>query len=400
MSRYSKMRRFGAALALLAGWATGGAVAEEAPVASALSYGVHAERVRLMMDVTPTPAFAAFLVTNPDRLIIDFSALDWQIDPETEISVPYIGGVRFGLFRQDRPRLVLDLTQPVGIERIFTQPPRGTEPGRLVADLSPISREAFDARAGWPEQARWQGTPPEPPRVGDGEILVAIDPGHGGVDPGATHGKLREKTVVLRFAKALAAELDARPGYRAYLTREKDVFVPLAERVARAHGAGAHLMISIHADSLAEGRANGISAYTLSEKGSDAAARALAARENRADVIAGADLGGESDNLTRLLVELAQRGTQDESAKLAVEVIGALRGKAKLLRTRPIRQAGFRVLKAPDIPSILLEIGFLDSATDRRRLTDPEWRAKIAGLIADGIAGWRAQASPGFVTPR
>ena len=159
-------------------------------------------------------------------------------------------------------------------------------------------------------------------------------------------------------------------------------------------------MISVHADSLAAGRASGMAAYTLSERGTDQAAEALAARENRSDVLAGADLEGESDDLTRLLVELAQRGTKDESGKLARAILEASRGNLQLLRTRPLRQANFRVLKAPDIPSILLEIGFLDSAKDRKRLTDAVWRRKAVRHIVDGIADWRKVASPGFVTPR
>ena len=122
-------------------------MAQEVPVVTGVRYGVHEDRVRLMLDVTPEPVFAAFLIADPDRLVVDFPALDWQVDPETEISAPYIGAIRHGLFRRDRARLVLELTQPVGIERIFSQPPRGTEPGRLVIDLSPISREAFDARS-------------------------------------------------------------------------------------------------------------------------------------------------------------------------------------------------------------------------------------------------------------
>ena len=296
---------------------------------------------------------------------------------------------------------MIDLSQPVGVERAFTKPPRGAEPGRLVIDMAPLDRVAFDARAGWPEQARWRGDAPPPgPAPGLGDIVIALDPGHGGVDPGAKAKGLTEKQIVLDFAMELSAELDARPGFVAYLTRDADVFVPLAERVARAHRAGANAMISIHADSVMQGRASGVSAYTLSEKGTDDAAEALAARENRADVLAGADLGGESDQLTRLLVELAQRGTQDESGKLAVALLGALGAEVDLLRTRPLRQAGFRVLKAPDIPSVLLELGFLDNPKDRKRLTDPAWRSRVVRAVADGLAEWRRTASPGFLTPR
>lgn len=370
------------------------------PEVRSVRYGLHEDRMRLILEVSASPVFAAFTIADPDRLVIDFPALDWVVPPEQTEGIPYISAIRHGLFRRDRARLVMELTEPVVVDRIFVQPQHGMELGRLVIDLSPTAREVFDERAGWPEQARWADDAPPAPEPTTGEIVVAIDPGHGGVDPGASVGRYIEKHLVLRFARALAEELEARPGYRAYLVRDKDVFVPLHERVARAHAAGANLMLSIHADSLLEGRASGMSAYTLSSRGSDAAAAALAERENRADILAGADLEGESDDLTRLLVELAQRGTQDESAKLAKAIIGALSGNVQLLRTRPLRQANFRVLKAPDIPSILLELGFLDSARDRERLTDPDWRARTARLVANGIASWRKEASPGFLTPR
>jgi N-acetylmuramoyl-L-alanine amidase len=374
--------------------------AQDVPTITGIDYGVHQNRVRLMFDVTPEPVFASFTLNEPDRLVIDFPALQWDMAEDLPSDIPYVGPVRYGLFRPDRARMVIELTKPVEVERIFTQPGHGSEPGRLVVDISPTDRISFDQRAGAPEQARWHGEMPALPEAGEGEIIVAIDPGHGGVDPGASYGRMTEKKVVLAFSKQLAAEIDATAGLRAYLTRETDVFVPLAERVARAHRAKAHIMISVHADSLAEGRASGFSAYTLSERATDRAAEALAARENRSDVFAGADLSGESDDLTRLLVELAQRGTKDESGKLATSVLGALKGNFQLLRTRPWRQANFRVLKAPDIPSILLEIGFLNSAKDRKRLADPEWRAKAVALIVDGIADWRKKASPGFLTPR
>jgi len=392
----------GAAIALLIAFPAAGPAAADAPVpvVTGLGHGLHEGRLRLIFEVTPAPAHAVFTLKDPDRLVLDFPALDWQA-PAADHGIPYLGRIRFGLFRQDRARVVIELTEPLGVDRVFTQAPSGGEPGRLVIDLSPVSRAAYDARAGLPEQARWRGeAPPMPPEARKGDLIIALDPGHGGIDPGAQVDGLTEKTLVLDFARALAAELDARPGITAYLVRDADVFVPLAERVARAHRAGANVLISIHADMVAVGRASGMSVYTLSEKGTDDAAEALAARENRADVIAGADLGGESDELTRLLVELAQRGTMDESGKLAVAMIESLGDRVELLRTRPYRQANFRVLKAPDIPSVLLELGFLNSARDRKRLTDPAWRAKAARAVADGIDRWRATASPGFLLPR
>lgn len=388
------------AMAVLLIYAAAGSAKAQDPVRfSALSHGVYEDRLRLIFSTTPLPVFASFQLSDPDRLVIDVPSMVWEVDHEDTQDIPYIGAIRHGLFRRDRARIVLDLTEPVGVQRIFTRPPAGSEPGRLIIDLSPVSRAAFDERAGWPEKARWAGRLPGAASRAPGDIVVAIDPGHGGIDPGATFGKLTEKDVVLDFAVQLAREIDSRDGYQAYLVRTQDVFVPLHQRVARAHAAGAHLMLSLHADTLLKGNASGMSAYTLSEKGTDDAAIALAARENRSDVLAGADLEGESDDLTQLLVELAQRGTQVESLKLAEALVRALdEGEIELLRTRPLRQANFRVLKAPDIPSVLLEIGFMDSARDRKRLVDKEWRSRVAVQITDGIADWRREASPGFLS--
>ncbi|MEM7422600.1 MAG: N-acetylmuramoyl-L-alanine amidase [Pseudomonadota bacterium] len=367
-----------------------------------LSYGEHQGRVRLSFDVSPAPAYAAFTLAEPDRIVLDFPALRWAVEPEPDFGpIPYISSIRHGLFRRDRARMILALSEPVSIDRIFTEKARPDRPGRLVIDLSPAGRAAFDARAGTPERARWRDydAATRVPAEAD-DIIVAIDPGHGGIDPGAVAGAMIEKNIVLDFARKLAGVIDARDGFRAAMIRDDDSFVPLSERVARAKRAGAHLLISIHADTVAEGTASGMSAYTLSDEGSDEAAVALAERENRADIIAGADLGGETDNLTRLLVELAQRGTQAESIKLASAVIRKISDKVAVLRSRPLRRAAFRVLKSPDMPSILLELGFLNSKRDQKRLADPEWVAMATGAVADGIAAWRATASPGFTRRR
>lgn len=367
---------------------------------TALRHSPSGDGVRLILDVDPVPAFALFTVSHPDRLILDFPLIRWEIADGAAEAIPDITELRHGLFRHDRARLILTLARPLRVERAYTKPAQGSEPGRLVIDLAPTTREAFDAAAGIPENARWRGEVPPPPDTSPGEMVVALDPGHGGIDPGAGTEGLQEKSVVLAFARRLAEEIDAHPLMRAVLTRDRDEFVPLGERVARAHRAGANILISIHADSVEEGTANGVSIYTLSEKGTDQAAEALAERENRADVLAGADLFGESDDLTRLLIELAQRGTRDESSKLAHALMRSLDGEVKLLRSRPLRQANFRVLKAPDIPSVLLELGFLDSPRDRARLTDPAWRSRASRALVAGLDRWRAVASAGFVTPR
>ena len=350
--------------------------------------------------MTPVPGFTVFTISGPDRVVLDFPQIDWRIATDAADAIPQVDSLRYGLFRHDRARVILTLTEPMLVRRAFAKPPRGAEPGRLVIDLSPTTRERFDQAAGVPENARWSGAGPVPPEVAEGDVIIALDPGHGGIDPGASSGRLTEKKVVLAFAKLLAEEIDRQPGLRAYLVRDRDEFVPLSERVARAHAARANALISIHADSVEEGNAHGVSVYTLSERGTDLAAEAFAARENRSDVIAGADLGGESDDLTRLLVELAQRGTQDESGKLGAALIRALEREVDLLRSRPLRRANFRVLKAPDLPSVLLELGFLDSPRDQARLTDPEWRRRAAQGVVAGLVRWRAVASRGFVQSR
>ena len=242
--------------------AVGGAGAEpadmraEVPTVTGLSHVERRDGPTLVFDVSPAPAFAVFTLAGPDRLVVDFPALDWQVDRPPEI--PYVTAIRHGLFRPDRARVVVELSQPLGVRRAFAEPPRGSGPGRLVVELVHQTRAEFDARAGAPEGARWLGgEAPPAPAARPGEVVVAIDPGHGGIDPGARVGRLVEKALVLVFARLLAAEIEAREGFRAVLTREADVFVPLDERVARAHAAGAHLLISVHADVLEQGRARG-----------------------------------------------------------------------------------------------------------------------------------------------
>ncbi|MEM7742984.1 MAG: N-acetylmuramoyl-L-alanine amidase [Pseudomonadota bacterium] len=379
------------------------AVAADRNIASRItgvSHEMMGEKLRLVLKVSTAPAFTLFTLIGPDRLVIDMPSLVWEVTPEDLTGIPHIGTWRAGLFRPDRARIVIELARPLAVDRAFTEPSHGGKSARLVIDLEPVNSDVFEARSGAPEMARWHGTPPGTLTTRPGEIVIALDPGHGGVDPGASYKHVTEKAITLAFALQLAEELERRPGFRAFMTRDSDIFVPLAERVARAHRAGAHVLISIHADTVEVGAARGMSIYRLSEQATDAAAAALAERENRSDVLAGADLDGDGDDIARLLIELAQRGTKVESAKLAKAVFGALNGQVTMLRTRPMREANFRVLKAPDIPSILLELGFLNSEEDRQRLTDPQWRAEAALLVADGIASWRSVASPGFLGRR
>jgi len=233
-----------------------------------------------------------------------------------------------------------------------------------------------------------------------GEVVVAIDAGHGGVDPGASATGVAEKQITLEFARRLATHIDRVPGLRAFLIRADDSFLTLSQRIRRARDGGANLIVSLHADTTREGRAEGAHVYTLSRDGTNAAAIELAARENRADIIGGVALAGEPDDLAALLIDLAQRGTGDEAEKLAAAVLEAMAGSVTLLPTEPHRRANFRVLKAPEIPSILVELGYLSNAGDRRRMASGEWRDRMAAALARGIHRWTGIASPGFLEPR
>jgi N-acetylmuramoyl-L-alanine amidase len=233
-----------------------------------------------------------------------------------------------------------------------------------------------------------------------GEVVVAIDAGHGGIDPGASAEGLTEKWIVLNFARRLASHIDQIPDFRAFLIRDDDSFLTLSKRIRRAREGGANLIVSIHADTTFEGRAEGAHVYTLSREGTDEAAVELAERENRADVIGGIELAGEPDDLATLLVDLAQRGTGAEAEKLALSVLRSMAGSVILLPTQPHRKANFRVLKAPEIPSILVELGYLSNPHDRARMASDQWNERMAAALATGIQRWSAIASPGFLAPK
>jgi N-acetylmuramoyl-L-alanine amidase len=309
-----------------------------------------------------------------------------------------VGTLRHGLFRHDRGRIVLGLEEPVAVRRVETV--RGGEGAPGVAlTLAPTEPEGFALTAGWPPGARWE---PEAPRdrPETEDVVVLIDPGHGGIDPGASSHGLVEKTIVLDFGHRLRAHVDAVPGVTAVMTREDDRFVPLRARLAIAREVGANVLVSLHTDALASGEADGVSFYTLSRRGVDSAAEAFAERENRSDVIAGADLSGREDTLARVLIDLARRGTNAESIALARGMRGLLDGAVDLLDTRPHRFGNFYVLKAPDMPSVLVELGFLNSAADRERLTDPAWQETVAARLATAIERWVAEAPEGFLERR
>jgi N-acetylmuramoyl-L-alanine amidase len=234
-------------------------------------------------------------------------------------------------------------------------------------------------------------TAPPPPRDADGPLRVMIDPGHGGIDPGAEEGGLTEKALMLVLARELREALLRAGGFEVFLTRDTDMFVSLERRVALAHDAAADVFISLHADALTDARARGASVYTLSDSASDAASAALAERHDRADLLAGVDLSDSDDVVAGVLLDLARQETQPRAEALAQTLLEVFRGEGIPVLGRPLRHAGFSVLKAADIPSVLVEIGFLSSPRDRKNLNDPDWRAGMARGVRNGLRQWLAE---------
>jgi len=230
-------------------------------------------------------------------------------------------------------------------------------------------------------------------------LRVMIDPGHGGIDPGAEEGGLTEKTLMLVLARELREALLRKDGYEVFLTRDADAFVSLEARVARAHEVVADVFVSLHADALSDARARGASVYTLSDTASDAASAALAERHDRADLLSGVDLSDSDDVVADVLMDLARQETQPRAEALAGTLLEVFRARSIPVLGRPLRHAGFSVLKAADIPSVLVETGFLSDARDRRNLNDPEWRAGLVAALVAGLESWRAadQARAGLV---
>jgi N-acetylmuramoyl-L-alanine amidase len=333
-----------------------------------------------------------FTLDAPPRLVLDFSELDWSgLAPEA-LRAPGLGEISTGRFRPGWSRMVVALDAPLAIASAAMTT---TDGGAVVTlRLDPTDPESFAARAGAPPSALFalpepvRDLPPAMPRQrGDRPLRVMLDPGHGGIDPGAERAGLREADLMLTFARELADVL-RRSGMEVHLTREADAFVPLEARQSLARAAGADVFISLHADALAEGRARGATVYTLSESASDAASALLAERHDRADLLAGLDLSNHDDVVADVLMDLARLETQPRSERLADAIVAALGRSIGNLHKRPRGHAHFSVLKAPDIPSVLIELGFLSDPRDRERLADPSWRRRAAEAIGEALAEW------------
>ncbi len=357
------------------------------------------ERTRFIADLSKKVEVHAFALGNPYRVIIDARNVSFQmpagLGKETR---GLVTAYRYGLFAPGKSRIVIDVSGPFLIDKAFVLEPRDDQPARLVVDLVPTDEKTFLAKLqeSKPQDTSAGSAPPlpSPSPSPDAKLVVVLDPGHGGIDPGTKSAiGTTEKEVVLAFAKILKTKLEAGGRYEVHMTREDDTFLPLRERVAFAQKRGAGLFLSIHADYFPDKPeiARGATVYTLSEEASDQEAKDLATKENFSDVIAGVELPSDSDEvLANILIDLAQRETQNRSVVFARSIVGELAGKGSL-HTRRLRSAGFRVLKAPDVPSVLLELGFLSNPEDEKRLVSDPWRERMAGSVVKAIDGYFAK---------
>lgn len=377
------------------------ALAEDAPVVSRLDLAQSAlvaegrDRGRpRSMDLTlalsqPTP-YRVYFLDGPPRLVVDFRQVDFTgTDPAALTGRDLVPAIRWGRFRQGWSRMVVELPGPYALS--FTAQQQTPLGALLRLRIDPVKPEAFVTR-GNSLSALWDlpqpadiAAPPQP--RGDRALRVAIDPGHGGHDPGAQVGAISEAAVILGFARELTEALN-RAGIEVVPTRTDDSFVPLERRMTLARAGAADVFISLHADALPEGQAAGLSIYTWDPSADDRALRQLALRHDRDDLLAGVDLQGTDDEVAGVLMDLARSETQPRSESFAKFVVSELNGTAISMHPRPVRGAAFSVLKSPDIPSVLIELGFLTDPGDRANLFDPDWRARTAAAISSAVAKW------------
>ncbi len=398
----------------------GGAMAADAIVTD-VRIGQHVDKTRFVLELTSGLDFNFFMLDSPYRVVLDFGELDWKHTP-----VPPVAGLlkamRYGLYKPRQSRIVLEAHGPVAVNEAFYLAPGAAGTRRLVLDLVAVERSTFLAglniavsvSANGSGYARANGNgsvvstqqvpdtatvaPPSTEPIATSSIaamnpkkkpavvkrtkrIVAIDPGHGGADPGAIgRSGAYEKHITLAASRIFKEVLESSGRYTVVLTRDRDIFLPLRERVARGRNANAELFLSIHADSIKNRKISGASVYTLSEKASDKEAALLAEKENKADLIAGIDLSTESTEVTNILIDLAQRESMNQSAKFAGMLVKDLERSSKVL-SRAHRFAGFAVLKAPDVPSVLVELGFLSNTRDEKNLRSKAYLRNIGKAI-------------------
>ncbi|MBI1202852.1 MAG: AMIN domain-containing protein [Rhodopseudomonas sp.] len=377
------------------------------PAATAVRVGGDDKKTRFIMDLTDKIEVTAFALANPDRIVVDLPQVAFRLpDKVGEHGRGLVKAFRFGLIMQGGSRIVIDTKGPVAIDKAFVLAAEAGQPARLVLDLSATDRASFLRNIAIGTRpvrsAGIRNSEVTPKANGDTRPLIVIDPGHGGIDTGAraASGEL-EKDVVLKFSLTLRGLLERSGKYRVAMTRSDDTFIPLSERVRFGRSQGAALFVSIHADAIpkGEGQAEGATVYTLSENASDAEAARLAESENKADVIAGVDLTAEPDDVANILVDLAQRETKSYSTLFARTAVGELKGTARLHK-HPLKSAGFKVLTAPDVPSVLVELGYMSTKDDLKLMTSADWRAKTARALSEAVDRFFASRVAGGAAPK
>ncbi|MGL6069978.1 N-acetylmuramoyl-L-alanine amidase [Craterilacuibacter sp.] len=359
---------------------------------------------RITLESSEALRYKQFSLSNPARLVIDLqgvtlnamlSGISSQILP----SDPFITSARAGQFTADTVRLVLELKSDIS-PQVFTLGPVAEFRDRLVVDLYPAKEQDDPLLALLQDYSKGKldekpQLKPQPGKAGvDRPVTIVLDPGHGGEDPGAVGPSgVREKDVVLKIARELQKLINSQRNMRAHLTRDEDVFIPLGVRVAKARKLGADLFISIHADAFTTPTARGSSVFALSEKGATStAARFLAKTQNDADLIGGVKIGGKDKYLAHTLLDLTQTATINDSLKLGKAVLGHM-GNLNTLHKSLVEQAGFAVLKAPDIPSILVETAFISNPEEEKKLVNPAFQRQMAEALLAGVKGYFSQST-------
>jgi N-acetylmuramoyl-L-alanine amidase len=392
-------------------------VATNFPVASDVRLAGDAKRTRFILDLDKNIPFRAFALADPYRVVVDLPQLTFQLAAGAGAAGRgLIKAFRYGLVMPGGSRIVFDLAGPARIEKSYVLDAANGQPPRLVLELEAVDRTAFvqslaaesrpDLRAaigttdavaataavaisGAVAEATGTAKAAEPPDV---RPVVVIDPGHGGIDNGTQAGGESEKNLVLGFALALRDRVEKAGKYRVVMTRTDDTFIPLADRVRIARNQSAALFVSIHADALPrrEGDAQGATIYTLSDKASDAEAERLAELENKADAIGGVNLTEEPTDVADILIDLAQRETRTFSNRFARLLKNEMKTTARMHK-HPLKSAGFKVLKAPDVPSVLIELGYVSNKSDLEHLVSDNWRSKTVGSVAQAIDAFFAR---------
>ncbi len=377
-----------------------------------LRFGTHPEKQRIVIELSGPAKFKAYTMQDPDRLIIDLPGFGWKVGTIQKPVSSLISDIRHGDIGGNQSRLVLQTSSPTFILSSFLIPADSKQPNRIVIDFQssrpPSASTVQNLAAMVPAHATAKTKTPQPqhrklsddtgsietaqqnfdekPKFGNKQKpLIIIDPGHGGQDPGAraANGNY-EKTIVLAVGLELKKQLEDSGQYRVQMTRDTDIFIPLQDRVKFARRNGGDLFVSLHADSMSNSSVSGASVYTLSDTASDKEAEKLAERENKSDAIAGVNLSNQDNDVANILIDLASRDTMNQSRYLANTVVSTMPDKGvHMLERKPHRSAGFAVLKALDIPSILVEMGYLTNYDEAQRLSSQDYRAKVAqGLKA------------------